>query len=183
MYLDIFMFQFCSSLKDADTLVCDILRVDRYRTQPYKLLYFSLELSYQHWSVTSSAVNVISVLWACSLLYLSVLIFMFISFWTHFPNGASVFTRSLIMLRHVGNKGIKHEAYVCHVSFLLLLLASRRAPFPPRHRVRELCVLLLQRDRSGVHHSWQGEGLVSGQALARRRFSCKTQDCMIFNSR
>lgn len=48
MYLDIFMFQFCSSLKDADTLVCDILRVDRYRTQPYKLLYFSLELSYQH---------------------------------------------------------------------------------------------------------------------------------------
>lgn len=49
-----------------------------------------------------------------------------------------------------------------HYHFFLVLY---RAPFPPCHRVWELRVLLLQRDRSGVHHSWQGEVLISEQTL------------------
>lgn len=48
-----------------------------------------------------------------------------------------------------------HRQHVCSTSFLLV---SHRAPFPPRYWVRELRVLFLQWDRSGVHHSWQGGG-------------------------
>lgn len=56
-----------------------------------------------------------------------------------------------------------HRQHVCYTSFLLV---SHRAPFPPRYWVRELRVLFLQWDRSGVHHSWQGGGF-QGQTRAR----------------
>lgn len=56
-----------------------------------------------------------------------------------------------------------HCQHVCHTSFLLV---SHRAPFPPCYWVRELRVLFLQWDRSGVHHSWQGEEPILDQTPA-----------------
>jgi len=45
-----------------------------------------------------------------------------------------------------------YEAYIFYFFSLFC-----RAPFPPRYWVRELCVLFLQWNCGGVHHSRQGE--------------------------
>lgn len=74
---------------------------------------------------------------------------------------------------------IRHQCQrVCHASFLLV---SLRAPFPPRYWIRELRVLFLQRDRSGVYHSWQGERLIVFPYQTRRSPDCKPHAYKIFN--
>lgn len=45
------------------------------------------------------------------------------------------------------------------------MFVSNRTPFSPRHRLRELRVLFLQRDRGGVHRPGQGEGTAASAPL------------------
>ena len=127
---------------------------------------------YQHWCSTSSAVSCyLSIVSSHLLISLSsysgsILNHAVLQFsWNHFPkNGVCLSSSSsprpglLTMLRRVGNKASLPVTCV-------FLHVAHRAPFPPRHWVRELRVLFLQWDCGGVHHPWQGEWLIWDQTL------------------
>lgn len=147
-----------------------------YRTETLKIncssdVGFKLwRCFYQHWCSTSSAVS-------CYLSIVSLYLLISLSSysgsnlnhavlqfsWNHFPKKMERLSSSSSLVPagstcRVGNKAsLPLTCVFLHVAL--------RAPFPPRYWVRELRVLFLQRDRSGVHHTWQGERLVWDQTL------------------
>lgn len=62
--------------------------------------------------------------------------------------------------RPAGYRGL---VALCQLSWSVFV--CNRTPFSPRHRLRELRVLFLQRDRGGVHRPGQGEGIPASAAL------------------